>query len=56
MKTKEILDEKIFKESDNAYTYWVAIEVTKESILNQTTSKISKNENCKNQDSTENNN
>ena len=40
----KVLEEKIFKETDNAYTYWVVIEVSKESILNQTAAKISKND------------
>jgi hypothetical protein len=39
-----IIDEKIFKETDGRYSYWVAIETSKESILEGVAAKISKNE------------
>ena len=39
-----IIDEKIFKETDGRFSYWVAIETSKESILDGVVSKISKNE------------
>lgn len=39
-----IMDEKIFKETDGKYSYWVAIETPKQSILEGVTAKISKNE------------
>mgnify|MGYP007096466174 CR=1 FL=1 len=38
------IDEKIFKETDGRFSYWVAIETSKESILDGVVSKISKNE------------
>ncbi len=39
-----IIDEKIFKETDGRFSYWVAIETSKQSILDGVTAKISKNE------------
>jgi len=39
-----IIDEKIFKEVDGKFTYWVAIESSKAPILDGVASKISKNE------------
>jgi hypothetical protein len=39
-----VMDEKIFKETDGKYSYWVAIETSKQSILEGVTAKISKNE------------
>lgn len=39
-----IIDEKIFKETDGRYSYWVAIETSKESILEGVAAKITKNE------------
>lgn len=39
-----IMDEKIFKEVDGRYSYWVAIETSKQSILEGVTAKVSKNE------------
>lgn len=39
-----VIDEKIFKETDGKYSYWVAIETSKISILDAVSSKISKNE------------
>ena len=38
-----IMDEKIFKEIDNKYSYWVAIETSKQSVLGSMNNKISKN-------------
>lgn len=35
------IGEKIFKESDGAYTYWIAIEATKKDVLDKIDSKIS---------------
>jgi hypothetical protein len=39
-----IVDEKIFKETDGRYTYWVAIETSKVPVLDAVAQKISKNE------------
>lgn len=39
-----IKDEKLFKEKDNSYTYYVCIEISKESILNGINNNISKNQ------------
>lgn len=39
-----IMDEKIFKEVDGRFTYWVAIEASKQPILDGVASKITKNE------------
>jgi len=38
------MDEKIFKEQDGSYSYWIAIEVSKQSILDGVSNNISKNE------------
>ncbi|MFO0322442.1 MAG: hypothetical protein ACK504_08440 [Bacteroidota bacterium] len=38
-----ILDEKIFKESDGAYTYWVAIEANKKEVFGTLDKKVSSN-------------
>ncbi len=43
----KLLEEKIFRERDGAYTYWVVIEVTKQSLLEGVNNKISKNERLK---------
>lgn len=40
----KLMDEKIFKEKDGGYSYWAAVEVSKQSILDGVSSKISKNE------------
>jgi hypothetical protein len=40
----KLIDEKIFKEQDGGYSYWTAIEVSKQSILEGVNNKISKNE------------
>jgi hypothetical protein len=40
----KLMDEKIFKETDGGYSYWAAIEVSKQSILDGVNNKISKNE------------
>tara|TARA_B110000503_G_scaffold115391_1_gene173698 strand:+ start:330 stop:902 length:573 start_codon:yes stop_codon:yes gene_type:complete len=37
-----IMDEKILKETDNNYSYWVAIEMSKESVLESMNNRISK--------------
>jgi hypothetical protein len=39
----KILDEKIFKEQNNTYTFWVAIEAAKETVLNGFSKTISSN-------------
>ena len=39
-----VMDEEIYKETDGSYTYWVAIETSKEPVLDAVTAKISKNE------------
>jgi hypothetical protein len=39
-----IMDEKILKETDGRYSYFIVIEVNRESLLNSYSSKISKNE------------
>ncbi len=39
-----VMDEKTFKETDGKYSYWVAIETSKQSILEGVTAKVSKNE------------
>ena len=38
-----ILDEKVFKEVDGSFTYWTAIEIPKQSLLEGINSKISNN-------------
>lgn len=43
----KIIGEEIYKEANNSFTYWVAIEASKESILNGINSSISKNEKLK---------
>jgi len=40
----KIMDEKIFKETDGSFSYWVAIETSKQSILEGVTNKITKDE------------
>ena len=40
----KLMDEKIFKETDGSYSYWTAIEVSKQAILDGVSNKISKNE------------
>lgn len=40
----KMMDEKIFKEQDGSYSYWIAIEVSKQSILDGVSNNISKNE------------
>ena len=39
-----IMDEKIFRETNNKYTYWVAIETSKQVVLKTMNDKINKNE------------
>ena len=39
----KIIGEKTFKETDGRYTYWIALEVSKESVLNGVDGAISKN-------------
>ena len=36
------MDEKVFKETDNGYSYWVAIEMSKDAVLESLSNKISK--------------
>jgi hypothetical protein len=43
----KIMDEKIFKETDGSYTYWAAVEDSKQSILDGVDNKISKNASLK---------
>jgi|WetSurSiteA1Bulk_404760.scaffolds.fasta_scaffold00300_3 hypothetical protein len=40
----KIIGEKVFKEPDNAYTYWIAIETPKENIQNKLDKTISSDE------------
>ena len=40
----KLIDEKILKEQDNSFSYWAAIEVPKQSVLDAVTTKITKNE------------
>ncbi len=40
----QVMDEKIFKETDGGFTYWAAVEISKKSILDGVSDKISKNE------------
>lgn len=40
----KIIGEKIFKEANNSFTYWIAIETSKDDILNGIHNGISKNE------------
>ncbi len=39
-----IIDEKVFKETDGSYSYWVVIETSKQSMLDGITKKITNNE------------
>ena len=39
-----VMDEKIFKEKDGRYSYWVAIQTSKQPVLDAVVAKISKNE------------
>lgn len=39
-----IMDEKVFKETNNTYTYWVAIEMSKDAVLESLANKISNDE------------
>ena len=39
-----MVDEKVFKETDGKYSYWVAIETSKQAILDGVSDKISKNQ------------
>jgi hypothetical protein len=39
-----VIDEKIFKETDGKYTYWTAIETSKQQVFDAVGAKISKNE------------
>lgn len=39
----KVMEEKLFKETDGSYSYWVVIEVSKQSILEGVNNKISKN-------------
>jgi hypothetical protein len=43
----KIIGEEIYKEANNSYTYWIAIEASKETVLNGLNSSISKNEKLK---------
>ena len=43
----KIMDEKIFIEKDKSYTYWAAVEDSKQSILDGVNNKISKNASLK---------
>jgi predicted NAD-dependent protein-ADP-ribosyltransferase YbiA (DUF1768 family) len=43
----KIIGEEIYKEANNSYTYWIAIEASKESVLNGLNASISKNEKLK---------
>jgi hypothetical protein len=38
----KIIGEKIFKEKNNTYTYWTAIEMSKESVVNSVADRMSK--------------
>ncbi len=40
----KVMGEKLFKETDGSFSYWVVIEVSKQSILDGVNNKISKNE------------
>jgi hypothetical protein len=40
----KIMDEKILKETDGSFSYWVAIEVTKDAVLSGVNNKITKTE------------
>lgn len=40
----DIMDEKIFKETNGSYTYWVVLQVSKQSLLESVNGKVSKNE------------
>ncbi len=39
----KIIGEKVFKETDGSYTYWIAVEASKQSILDGVNNSISKN-------------
>ena len=39
-----VMDEKIFKEKDGRYSYWLAIQTSKQPVLDAVVAKISKNE------------
>src|ERR1017187_1065687 len=43
----KVIGEKIFKETDGTYTYWAAVEDSKQSILDGVDNKISKNASLK---------
>jgi hypothetical protein len=43
----KIIGEEIYKEANNSFTYWIAIEASKEAILNGVDASISKNERLK---------
>lgn len=47
LKDVVIIGEKIFKESDGSFTYWIVIETNKAGILEGINQKISKNESLK---------
>jgi hypothetical protein len=47
LKDVVIIGEKIFKETDGSFTYWIAIETNKAGILEGINQKISKNESLK---------
>ena len=42
-----IMDEKVFKEINNIFTYWIVIEMPKESVLKSMSNKISKDKKLK---------
>lgn len=39
----KLLDEKVFKEQDGSYSYWVVLEIDKKALLNGVNNSISKN-------------
>jgi len=39
-----IIGEKVFQQKDNSYEYWVAIEISKEALLNGITNSVSKDQ------------
>jgi predicted NAD-dependent protein-ADP-ribosyltransferase YbiA (DUF1768 family) len=40
----KIIGEQVFKESDNKYTYWIAIEMSKEPVVKSVSDRISKDD------------
>jgi len=39
-----IIGEKVFQQKDNSYEYWIAIEISKEALLNGITNNVSKDQ------------